>query len=135
MAKQRVLQNTSEIIRQKPHNMNNQHELYDATYRALESASNMCTGNVVVIIELSNDRGSFKFRLKDGKVTVKFTPLLKRTKKRRPGKRMSPKRKKLIVSKVIFTEWAPLNKKISSLRDLENYLIRYNKKLKKTNRL
>lgn len=115
--------------------MNNQHELYDATYRALKSASGMCTGNVVVIIELSNDRGSFKFRLKDGKVKIKFTPVLKRAKKRRPGKRMRPKRKKLIVGKVIFTEWAPLDKKISSLRELENYLTRYNKKLKKTNRL
>lgn len=115
--------------------MNNQHELYDATYRALKSASGMCTGNVVVIIELSNDRGSFKFRLKEGKMTVKFTPLHKRVKKRRLGKRKSPKRKKSIVGKVIYTEWAPLNKKIASLRDLENYLTRYNKKLKKTNRL
>lgn len=115
--------------------MNNQHELYDATYRALKSASGMCTGNVVVIIELSNDRGSFKFRLKDGKMTVKFTPVLKRTKKRRPGERIHHKRRILIVGKVIFTEWAPLNKKIASLRDLENYLTRYNKKLKKTNRL
>lgn len=110
--------------------MSNQHELYDATYRALKSANDMCIGNVVVILELSNDRGTFKFCLKAGKVKIKFTPLLKREKKRRPGKRMRPKRKKLIVGKVIFTEWAPLNKKISSLRDLENYLTRYNKKLK-----
>lgn len=115
--------------------MNNQHELYDATYRALKSASGMCTGNVVVIIELSNDRGTFKFRLKDGKVTVKFTPVLKRVKKRRPGERIHHKRRTLIVGKVIYTEWAPLNKKLASLRDLENYLTRYNKKLKKTNRL
>ena len=115
--------------------MSNQHELYDATYRALKSASGMCTGNVVVIIELSNDRGSFKFRLKGGKMTVKFTPVLKRVKKRRPGERMHHKRRTLIVGKVIYTEWAPLNKKISSLRELENYLTRYNKKLKKTNRL
>lgn len=107
--------------------MNNQDYLYDAIYRTLKSASGKFTGNVVMIKELSNDRGSFKFRLKDGKVTVKFTPVLKREKKRRPGKRMSPKRKKLIVGKVIFTEWAPLNKKTSSLRDLENYLTRYNK--------
>ena len=115
--------------------MSNQDYLYDAIYRTLKSASCKFTGNVVMIKELSNDRGSFKFRLKDGKVTVKFTPVLKREKKRRPGKRISPKRKKSIVGKVIFTEWAPLNKKISSLRDLENYLTRYNKKLKKTNRL
>ena len=115
--------------------MNNQHDLYDSTYRALKSASDMCIGNVVVILELSNDRGKFKFCLKAGKVKIKFTPLLKRVKKRRPGKRKSPKRKKSIVGKVIYTEWAPLNKKISTLRDLENYLIRYNKKLKKTNRL
>ena len=115
--------------------MSNQHELYDATYRALKSASDMCIGNVVVILELSNDRGTFKFCLKAGKVKIKFTPLLKRVKRRRLGKRKSPKRKKSIVGKVIYTEWAPLNKKISSLRDLENYLIRYNKKLKKTNRL
>lgn len=111
--------------------MSNQHELYDATYRALKSASGMCTGNVVVIIELSNDRGSFKFRLKEGKMTVKFTPVLKRVKKRRPGERMHHKRRTLIVGKIIYAEWAPLNKKISSLRDLENYLTRYNKKLKK----
>ena len=115
--------------------MNNQHDLYDATYRALKSASGMCTGNVVVIIELSNDRGTFKFRLKDGKVTVKFTPVLKRVKKRRPGERIRPKRRKLIDGKVIITEWVPLNKKIPTIRDLENYLTRYNKKLKKTNRL
>lgn len=111
--------------------MNNQHDLYGSTYRALKSASDMCIGNVVVILELSNDRGTFKFRLIGGKVKIKFMPVLKRTKKRRPGERMRPKRKKSIVGKVIYTEWAPLNKKIASLRDLENYLTRYNKKLKK----
>ena len=115
--------------------MNNQNDLYDATYRALKSASGMCTGNVVVIIELSNGRGSFKFRLKDGKVTVKFTPVLKRVKKRRPGERMRPKRRKLIVGKVIIPEWTALSKTASSLRDIENSITRYNKKLKKTNRL
>ena len=115
--------------------MSNQHELYDATYRALKSASGMCTGNVVVIIELSNDRGTFKFRIKDGKVKVKFTPAFKRTKKRRPGERLRPKRRTLIVGKVIIPEWTTLSKTASSLRDIENSITRYNKKLKKTNRL
>ena len=105
--------------------MSNQINFYTAMREILSSYCGIAT------FMLYNDKETIMFRLKDGKVKVKFTPVLKRAKKRRPGKRMSPKRKKLIVGKVIYTEWAPLNKKISSLRDLENYLTRYNKKLKK----
>ena len=109
--------------------MSNQINFYAAMRELLSSYNGIAT------FMLYNDKETFMFRLKDGKVKVKFTPAFKRTKKRRPGERMHHKRRTLIVGKVIVTEWAPLNKRISSLRDLENYLTRYNKKLKKTNRL
>lgn len=115
--------------------MNNQHELYVDWYNNLRGIEELFNYRDKAAIGLCNSRGTFMFRLIRGIVRVKFAPVLKRVKKRRPGERMHHKRRTLIVGKVIYTEWAPLNKKISSLRDLENYLTRYNKKLKKTNRL
>lgn len=115
--------------------MSNQYSLYDDWYYNLRGVEELFDYRDKAAIGLSTSRGTFMFRLIGGRVRVQFAPVLRRAKKRRPGKRMRPKRKKLIVGKVIFTEWAPLDKKISSLRELENYLTRYNKKLKKTNRL
>lgn len=105
--------------------MSNKINFYAAMCELLSSYSG------IAIFMLYNDKETIMFRLKDGKVTVKFTPVLKRVKKRRPGERMHHKRRTLIVGKVIYTEWTPLNKKVTSVRDLENYLTRYNKKLKK----
>lgn len=109
--------------------MSNKINFYAAMRELLSSYSGIAT------FMLYNDKATFMFRLKDGKVKVKFTPAFKRAKKRRPGKRMRPKRRTLIVGKVIIPEWTALSKTASSLRDIENSIKRYNKKLKKTNRL
>lgn len=109
--------------------MSNQITFYDAMHEVLSSYGGIAT------FMLYNDKETYMFRLKDGKVKVKFTPAFKRTKKRRPGERMRPKRRRLIVGKVIISEWTALSKTASSLRDIENSIKRYNKKLKKTNRL
>ena len=109
--------------------MSNQINFYAAMHEVLSSYGGIAT------FMLYNDKETLMFRLKDGKVKVKFTPAFKRTKKRRPDKRMRPKRRRLIVGKVIIPEWTELSKTASSLRDIENSITRYNKKLKKTNRL
>lgn len=114
-------------------NMNNKRNQYDIIYKALKVAEEICSGFAIATIELFNRRGSFRFRLTGGRVRVKFKPLCKRrAKKRRPGKRMRPKRRTLIVGKVIIPEWTALSKTVSSLRDVEQNITRYNKKLKKT---
>ena len=93
----------------------------------------MISGLAIVTIELFSRGDSFRFRLIGGRVRVKFKPLCKRrAKKRRPGKRMRPKRRTLIVGKVIIPEWTALSKKVTSLRDIRKNITRYNKKLKKT---
>ena len=105
--------------------MSNQINFYTAMHEVLSSYGGIAT------FMLYNDKETIMFRLKDGKVKVKFTPAFKRTKKRRPGKRMRPKRRMLIVGKVIIPEWTALSKTASSLRDIKNSLTRYNKTLKK----
>ena len=109
--------------------MSNQISFYTAMRELLSSYCGIAT------FVLYNDKATFMFRLTDGKVKVKFTPAFKRTKKRRPGERIRPKRRTLIVDKVIIPEWIALSKTASSLRDIEKSITRYNKKLKKTNRL
>lgn len=111
--------------------MNNQHELYVDWYNNLRGIEELFNYRDKAAIALCNSRGTFMFRLIRGVVRVKFAPVLKRTKKRRPGERMRPKRKTLIVGKVIIPEWTALSKTASSLRDIENSLKRYNKTLKK----
>ena len=113
-------------------NMNNKRNQYDIIYKALKASEEMTFGLVITTIELSNRRGSFRFRLIGGRVRVKFKPLCRRAKKRRPGERVQPRRKTLIVGKVIIPEWTALSKTASSLREVEQNITRYNKTLKKT---
>lgn len=115
--------------------MSSRYNLYDAIYNNLKIAEKKFLGRVMPGFELTNRRGSFMFRLIGGRVRVKFKPLCKqRMKRRRPGERIRPKRMTLIVGKVIIPGWTALSKRASSLRDVENHITRYNKKLKKTNR-
>lgn len=111
--------------------MSNKISFHDAMRELLSSYSGKANGNAIATFMLYNDKDTFMFRLKDGKVKVKYTPTFKRTKKRRPGERMRPKRRRLVVGKVIIPEWTALSKTASSLRDIENSLKRYNKTLKK----
>ena len=111
--------------------MSNDRIEYVEAYNALREVEEYFGYRNKAAIGLCNSRGTFMFRLIAGRVRVKFEPVLRRAKKRRPGERKSPKRRTLIVGKFIVPEWPALSKKTTSLRDLENYLIRYNKKLKK----